>query len=128
MKLGDFYRQQSEYDEAITQYKEAISIQPKYFQVMHRLVLIYSERQHYTNALDVLQNMRQLQPENPEVYYNIACIYAKQDKADESISWLKQAVEKGFSNWDLIMKDPDLVNIRDTAIIHNLIKKYKKPS
>ena len=123
-KLGDVYRQLGEYDESIGQYQKAIAIQPNYVQAMYGLVLIYSNRQEYVKALDVLQKIRQLQPGNPEVYYNIACIYAKQSIPDEAIAWLKQSIEKGFHSWDLIKKDPDLDNIRNTAFINELIKNH----
>ena len=125
-KLGDVYRQLGEYDESIGQYQKAIAIQPNYVQAMYGLVLVYSNRQEYVKALDVLQKIRQLQPGNPELYYNTACIYAKQSKPDEAIAWLKQSIEKGFHNWDLIKKDPDLTNIKDTAFVNKLIKDHDK--
>ena len=58
-----------------------------------------------------------VQPDIADTYYNIACIYAKQNKVDESISWLKQAIEKGFNTWDLLKKDPDIASIK-----HNFYK------
>jgi protein O-mannosyl-transferase len=125
-KLGDLYRQLGEYDEAIAQYNKAVSIQSSMIQPMYGLVLVYSDNQEYTKALDVLQNIRKKQPGNPEVYYNIACIYAKQNKTDESTLWLKQSIEKGFHNWDLIRKDPDLANIRDTVYVKELLKSHIK--
>jgi tetratricopeptide (TPR) repeat protein len=124
-KLGDLYRQLGEYDEAIVQYNKAVSIQSNLIQPMYGLVLVYSHNQEYTKALDVLQNIRKKQSGNPEVYYNIACIYAKQNRTDESIVWLKQSIEKGFHNWDLIKKDPDLLNIRENSYVKKLIESHK---
>jgi tetratricopeptide (TPR) repeat protein len=120
--LGNIYSQVGGYDEAIIQYQKAISIQPRFIQAMNGLSLIYSNRQEYVKALGVLKNIQRIQPGNPEVYYNIACIYAKQKMTDESIEWLKQSIGKGFNNWVLIKKDPDLANIRNTAFINELIK------
>jgi hypothetical protein len=68
--------------------------------------------------------MQRIQPGNPEVYYNIACIYAKQNMTDKSIEWLKQSIEKGFNNWGLIKRDPDLANIRNTSYFIELIKNH----
>ena len=124
-KLGETYRLLGDDDKATVQYKKALSIQPQYTQALYGLVLIYSHQQeNYTKALDLLQNMRQYQPGNPSIYYNIACIYAKQNKANESLSWLQQAVDKGFHNWDSIKKDPDLANIRNTSYVIDLINKH----
>ncbi|MGO9148021.1 MAG: tetratricopeptide repeat protein [Desulfomonilia bacterium] len=124
MRLGEIYHQQGEYDKAITQYQEAISIHPKFIKAMNGLVLIYSSQQEFTKALDVLQSMRQIEPNSPDVYYNIACIYAKQNMTKESIGWLNQAINKGFKNWELIKRDPDLANIRNTAFINELMKNH----
>lgn len=123
-KLGNIYSQMGGYDEAIAQYQKAISIQPKYIQAMDGLSRIYSNGQDYDKALSVLKNMQKMQPGNPTIYYNIACIYAKQNNIVESIVWLKHSIEKGFHNWDLIKKDPDLANIRNTSFVNELIKNH----
>jgi hypothetical protein len=106
----------------ISELKSLLLLQPENLELYYKLVSIYSDIQDYPDALSMLQKMRLLQPGNPEIYYNIACIYAKQNKVDESISWLKQAIEKGFNNWNLFKKDPDLASIRNTTFINDLIK------
>ena len=122
-KLGDVNRLMGKYDKAAAQYQKALSIQPKYIPAMYGLVLVYSIGD-YAKALDMLQRMRQIQPGNPEIYYNIARIYAKQNMTKESIGWLNQAIKKGFNNWDLLKKDPNLANIRNTAFINELLKNH----
>ena len=92
---------------------------------MYGLVITYSSIHEYPKALDILLNIRHLQPDNADVYYNIACVYAKLNKAEDSIVWLKQSIEKGFQNWDLIKKDPDLTNIRKTTYVKELMKDHK---
>ena len=66
--------------------------------------------------------MLRIRPENPDIYYNLACIYSRQDNVDESVNNLQQAVRKGFHNWELIKKDPDLANIRNTFYVNELMK------
>jgi protein O-mannosyl-transferase len=124
IKLGDIYRQQDNYDEAIAEYRKALSIKTNFIEAMYRLVLVYSDCNEFTKALNMLQNIRLIQPGNPEVYYNIACIYAKQNMRDKSIECLKQSIEKGFHNWELIKRDPDLANIRNTAFINELMNNH----
>ena len=121
-KLGNIYYQLGVYDEAVAQYQKAISIQPNFSQAMNGLMIIYSRRQEYDKAISILKNLKLIQPDNPEVYYNIACLYAKQNMIDKSIDWMKQAIKKGFHDWDLIKNDPDLANIRNTAYLNELIK------
>ena len=124
LKLGDIYSQMGGYDEAIAKYKKVISIQPKCIYAMNAIVQIYLIRKEYTKAIDELMNMQQIQPDNPKISYAITCIYAKQNMTDKSIYWLKQSIDKGFHNWDLIKKDPDLANIRNTDFINELIKNH----
>jgi len=124
IKLGDIYRQQEDFNEAMKQYQMAVSLEPKSIPAMNGLALIYTAQQEYTKAVDLLLRIRQIQPDNAETYYNIACIYAKQNMSNQSIVWLKQSIEKGFHNWDLIRNDPNLDNIRSTAFINELIKKH----
>ena len=124
-KLGDLFLQQDEYDKAISQYKEALSIQPRYIHAIYRLAGVYYDHQEYTKALDLLQNLKEMQPQDAGIYYYLACIYAKQDILDVSVSWLKQAIDKGFSDWDLIKNDPDLENIKNTSYVTELMNNHK---
>ena len=55
-----------------------------------------------------------LHPNSAVVYYNMACVYARPNREEEAVSSLKPAVDKGFKEWSLMVKDPDLKNIRNT--------------
>ncbi|HOD72826.1 MAG TPA: tetratricopeptide repeat protein [Deltaproteobacteria bacterium] len=124
IKLGDIYNRQDDHGEAINQYRKALSIRPGTMQIMYGLVLIYSDMKDYSKALDLLQDIRRIQPDNPEVDYNIACIYSKQGMKDDSVRWLQNAVDKGFHNWGLIMKDPDLAAIRNTDVFKGFMNEH----
>ena len=55
-----------------------------------------------------------------KIYFNIACIYSKQNEIDNSIYWLKKSIEMGFSDFDLLVNDSDLENIRATEYYKGL--------
>ncbi len=61
-------------------------------------------------------------------YYNRVCVYAKQNMVNEAVSWLGKAVQMGFSNYDLIMIDPDLASIRDTKLMNDILKSVNAKS
>lgn len=63
-----------------------------------------------------------LWPDYANTYYNIACMYSRQNKIENSIKWLKLAVNKGYKNWNLIKTDKDLENIRGSLYYNELIK------
>jgi len=89
---------------------------------LKRLAALYSTRGENEKALDVLYSLVKIQPENPDGYYNVACVLAKDRKVSESIEWLKKSVDKGFRSWDLLKKDPDLQNLRNTEYYRELVK------
>ncbi len=124
VKLGDIYQSGGDLGKAAENYERVVSIEPLNIHALNRLSRIYSDWGEYEKALDAMEKVIKVQPDIADTYYNIACIYAKQNKVDESISWLKQAIEKGFNNWDLLKKDPDIASIRNTTFINELIKNH----
>ena len=90
--------------------------------VMYKLANLYLSIGQSDKAISYLNRALSIKPENPDVYYNLACIYSRQNNVDESVNNLQQAVQKGFHNWELIRRDPDLANIRNTAFINELMK------
>jgi hypothetical protein len=45
---------------------------------------------------------------------------------DTSINYLNMAIEKGYSNWDLIETDRDLDNVRGSARYKKILEKINK--
>jgi protein O-mannosyl-transferase len=121
LKQAELKQQQDDSKGAIGDYQKALAIKPESIQALYGLVLIYTEMQQYAKALGYLQSIKDIQPDNPKIYYNISCLYAKQNMQEESISWLKRAVDKGFRDYAMIMNDPDLSGIRNTEYVKGLI-------
>ncbi len=121
-RLGNLYKLRGDLDKAIEQYQKALSIKPNTVQVLNRLAMVYADKNEHDKALVYLKKIIDLRPGSPGAYYNIACIYARQNKVDDAIKWLKKAIKRGFHNWNLIRKDPDLENIRGTHYYKELIR------
>ena len=51
----------------------------------------------------------------------MACVLSRQGKTGEAADRLRQAVAKGFRNGELIMKDPDLYNLRRSSAFRALM-------
>lgn len=120
--LGDIHHRAGEYDKALARYREALSMDPALIQALYGIAAASSNTRDFAQALDALERIRRLQPGDPAVYYNFACIYARQNLVDESIAWLRKAMDRGFAGTDLIARDPDLANIRNTDFVKGLIK------
>ena len=86
--------------------------------------VIYATRKEYDRALSFYQQMIAFEPENAATAYNIACMNARLNQVEESIKWLRKAVNSGYNNWDLIRTDQDLENIRGSKYYKDLIRGY----
>ena len=124
VKSGDIYQSGGDLGKAAENYERVVLIEPLNVHSLNRLASIYSNWGEYEKALDAMRKVIKVQPDIADTYYNIACIYAKQNMTKESISWLNQAIDKGFKNWDQIKKDPDLAYIRNTSYVIELIKNH----
>jgi tetratricopeptide (TPR) repeat protein len=107
---------------AASAYRDAIALLPNAVEIMYELVLVYTGTGEYGQAIDLLRKMGEIRPDNPQILYNIACLYARQGKPDEAVSCLKQALDKGFDDIDLIRKDQDFQSLRETAFYRDLIE------
>ena len=85
------------------------------------MATVYSIKGEYGKAIDLFKKIIELRPEKAGAYYNISCLYARQNKIEESIDWLKKAIEMGYKDWNLIRTDKDLENIRSTSYYKELI-------
>ncbi len=57
-------------------------------------------------------------------YYNIACLASLDKKAKEALENLELSFQKGYKDYDHLLKDTDLDNIRGTDEFKQLLKKY----
>jgi tetratricopeptide (TPR) repeat protein len=104
-KLGNLYKRKGELDKAIEQYQKALSIKPVFVQALNDLAITYAIKGNYDEALSVLKRSTELQPDDTDALYLIASIYARQKETEKSIEWLKQALQRGYNNWNLIKTD-----------------------
>lgn len=94
-------------------------------QDLNRLAMRYVKEKKYDEAISVMAGpMLKLQPDNTVIYYNISCLYARKNKPKKAVEWLKQAIEKGYSDWEQIKSDPDLENIRNTAYYKKIVSAH----
>jgi len=122
LNLGDLYRSNQNSEAAIDAYQSALKIRPQFPEALSHLAMIYFVRNDYDRSLALFKAVVSLLPEHAATYYNIACVYARQKKTKDSIDWLKQAIEKGYANWELIKRDKDLEPIRSSPAYRALIE------
>lgn len=67
----------------------------------------------------------QIYPERPTAYYNLACIFSLQGKLDDSLKFLKDAMDRGFTSFEHMTRDTDLENLRKDKRFEALVSEYR---
>ena len=67
-----------------------------------------------------------LKQTNSLYYYDLACCYAVIGKKKQAISALEQAVKLGYTNYDNMLSDNDLVSLRNEKKYNELLKVVKE--
>jgi hypothetical protein len=60
------------------------------------------------------------------VFYNLSCAFSLINQKDSSVKYLQKAVDSGYSNYNWIKKDSDLINIRENEKYLSLIEKLRQ--
>jgi len=76
----------------------------------------------YAAAALGLTELSASRPKMPHLWYNLACALARQDKADEAMKALTQAVSVGWSDSSHLLDDDDFVTLRQREDFQNLVK------
>jgi protein O-mannosyl-transferase len=119
--LGVMRKRKGELDKAVEQYKKALLYHSRFAQAQFDLAFTYSIKGEYEKALTLYKKTIEIQSDLFWAYYNIATILSLQNRGDESISWLDQAIRKGFKNWDFLKNDKKMENIRGTSYYKSLL-------
>jgi TolB-like protein/Tfp pilus assembly protein PilF len=63
----------------------------------------------------------EIDPHDAGVRYNVACLYSLEERPDQAIQCLEEAVKAGFGHRDWIEHDPDLDSLRDNPQFQALV-------
>ena len=86
------YHTIGEFEQAISEYKKAIALDPNSPIIYNRLGIAYSELKQYDAALDAYQTALALFPMAAEPHYNIGLVYLKKGALLDATKAFKQAI------------------------------------
>lgn len=124
--LGLVHVKTSKLDLAEKEFKTAISINPKFLRTLIELARLYMDQDRNDDAEKIYMEIIKYDTKNVEAYYNLACYSAMKSKIIESLDYLERALMNGFSDFESLLQDEDLVNIRELDAFKKLIEKYQK--
>ena len=126
--LGIVLFRQGRPNEAIDHFRQAVKLNPGIAQMQNNLGIALLSEGYLAEALTQFETVLRLDPDfGAHVHYNIACIYSRQNRVDQSLAWLSEAIEKGYSNWDAIYQDPDLANSRSSPYFQTFLEFHGQP-
>lgn len=86
----------------------------------------YARLEKQEEAIDCYRKAIAADPENAAShYYNMACAFSVMKRIDEGIEALTKAVENGYDDYDWMMLDGDLNNLRKDSRFEELAKRLK---
>jgi len=91
--LGNYYFGQQLYDQAISEFEKAISINPDFSQPYNQLGYSYRFIENYVNADKTFQKYITLIPNDPNPYDSYAELLLKMGKYDASIEYYQKALK-----------------------------------
>lgn len=90
--LGDIYLSTGYFEDAITEYKMAIWLDPFNIAAYRHLCRAYEEQGDYNQAIDVYNKLIAMAPNMPDLYSNLANIYYIKGEFDLAISNYQTAI------------------------------------
>jgi len=79
---GTEYYKQGKYDDAIVEFKNAISVEPNYAKAYCEMGMAYMEKEDFEGSIPNLLKCIEIQYKYPKAHYAIAVAYARQKNPD----------------------------------------------
>ena len=97
---GVVHNRQGNLTGAIHAYREAIQLQPSFYQAHYNLGIVLLQKNDYSGAASALQQAVQLKPDFAGAYNNLGIAFSHQGKLDKAILSFRDAIHhsKGASN------------------------------
>jgi tetratricopeptide (TPR) repeat protein len=125
MLQGASYYKSHNFDKAIKEFTAAIEKYPNYDLAYSDRAAAYAQQKKFSKASDDLKKAVEINPGNPVVHYNLASLYSLQNRSDLALDSLDRALELGFKDYNFLLNDPDLNNVRKHPEFRKILAKHK---
>lgn len=88
---------------------------------LKKLAFEFTARGPYEKGLEIDEELAEKCPTDPIVHYNLACSYSLLNRVDDSLQSLAKALWLGYEDFEHMLADADLENIRDDPRFWQLI-------
>lgn len=113
-------RERRDLDYEIAFMEGLVKRDPCYVEALQILGADYTQRGDYDAGLKIDLRLARLLPSDPNILYNLACSYSLTKKVRQAASALDKAVELGFDDYHMLLRDPDLANLRRNPLFDQI--------
>jgi tetratricopeptide (TPR) repeat protein len=99
-----------------------------YTEVIEILGGLYTRHGRIADGLKMDRKLVKLQPANATAHYNLACSLALLRRKDDALRSLQQAIALGYRDYDWMLQDPDLEDLKTHPNFLPLLEQLKPQS
>ena len=121
---GNNLLKQSNFEEAISNYKMALHHNKDFEESYINISTAYLRTKQFDLALKYLNILKSINPSHPLLHYNLACYYSLLGKTAMGMEALKEAIQNGFNDQEMLKNDPDIEKLRQNNQFGELQKVF----
>jgi arylsulfatase A-like enzyme/Tfp pilus assembly protein PilF len=106
LQYGDFHFRQGDFQQAKGWYDKALQVQPESFFAALQGGVSALRLGDPSAAERYFQRATQIDPSSWKPLYNLACVQTRHGNIESAVSYLREAVAAGFSDSELLQRDP----------------------
>ncbi len=109
-------------------FESVLSRDSTYTEVIEILGGLYTKHGRIADGLRMDRKLVKLQPANATAHYNLACSLALSRRKRDALRSLRQAIALGYSDYDWMLQDPDLEELKKHPNFVALLAQLKPQS
>jgi tetratricopeptide (TPR) repeat protein len=115
-------QRQGKLEEAKELYKKVIRKEPRHFQALNNLGVVYLKLKTYKWAIVRFNDAIDVKHDYVDAHYNLACLYAQKNDRQQSLFYLKNAVHLNPEVRQWAAQDDDLKNLADLPEFNKIVQ------
>jgi tetratricopeptide (TPR) repeat protein len=124
VEQADACLETGDYAAAIPLFKRMHELKPGELASVEYLGILYTILPELNNALFWLAEAEKRGSSNNLVYYNLACVYSLKENMEKAEEAMNKALALGYSNFEWMNQDDDLVNFRTGTWWEGMVDTY----
>jgi len=118
--------EEDEIDFEIQFFEGLVHKQPDFVEALSALGDVYTKVGAYEQGLAIDERLAQLRPDDPVVFYNLSCSYSLLNEIDKALRSVKKAIKCGYSDFEHMQRDKDLLNLRQDERFQRYFERIKR--